>query len=247
MNRSNFDQAEIGETMEKCKIKIENIPAVIYGHSSDCVYLFVHGQNGNKEEAQSFAEIAAEKGWQVLGIDLPEHGERKAATELLVPWVVLPELQTVWQYLETHWQRIALRANSIGAWFSMLAFQEQPLEQSLFVSPILDMEGLIRNMMQWAGVTAERLAAEKTIQTTFGQTLSWEYFVYAQQHPITQWHDGTKILYGSEDNLTERGIVDAFANRFECDLKVMDHGEHWFHTEAQLAFLREWEQQNSLI
>ena len=101
--------------------------------------------------------------------------------------------------------------------------------------------------MQWAGVTAERLAAEKTIQTTFGQTLSWEYFVYAQQHPITQWHDGTKILYGSEDNLTERGIVDAFANRFECDLKVMDHGEHWFHTEAQLAFLREWEQQNSLI
>lgn len=44
------------------------------GDESDKVYLFIHGQNGSKEEAISFAEIATSKGWQVLGIDLPEHG-----------------------------------------------------------------------------------------------------------------------------------------------------------------------------
>lgn len=223
---------------------IENIPAVIYGNQSDKVYLFVHGQGGNKEEAESFAEIVTEKGWQVLSIDLPEHGERKEETERFYPWIVVPELQKIWKYMRAHWKQVSLIANSIGAWFSMLAFQDKKINKSLFVSPIIDMEHLIHNMMQWAGVTEERLEIEKSIPTTFGQTLSWKYLLYAKQNPVSRWNCKTKILYGSADNLTERSIVDAFVHHFGCELKVMDNGEHWFHTEEQLAFLHEWEKQN---
>ena len=38
-------------------ISLEHIPAVIWGVPSSKVYLYVHGQGGNKEEAADFAEI----------------------------------------------------------------------------------------------------------------------------------------------------------------------------------------------
>jgi len=187
-----------------------------------------------------FAEIVSEKGWQVLSIDLPEHGERKIETSRFYPWIAVPELQKTFIFMDSRWERIALRANSIGAWLSMLAFHDKFIERSLFVSPILDMEKLISNMMEWAGVTKDDLEAKKTIITSFGQTLSWEYLLYAEQHQIVEWKSETKVLCGTKDNLTESWVVDNFVERFHCDLTVMKNGEHWFHTEEQLKFLRNW-------
>jgi hypothetical protein len=43
--------------IEKNKMIIGNISVVIYGNQLNKVYLFVHGQGGNKEEAESFAKI----------------------------------------------------------------------------------------------------------------------------------------------------------------------------------------------
>ncbi len=230
--------------MKQERILIAGIPSIIYGEKSDKAYLFVHGQNGNKEEAESFARIVSENGWQVLSIDLPEHGERKNETGRFYPWMIVPELQKTADYMNSRWKRMALRATSIGAWFSMLAFQDKHIEKSLFVSPILDMDHLIENMMQWAGVTKDELEAKKIIPTNFGQTLSWEYYLYAKQNPIPVWDSDTKVLYGSKDNLTERYIVDEFVEHFHCGLTVMENGEHWFHDKDQLAFLNKWEQEN---
>lgn len=226
--------------MKQEQMMIGKIPAIIYGEQSDKIYLFVHGQGGNKEEAESFAEIVLENDWQVLSIDLPEHGARKNETGRFFPWIVVPELQQIWDYMAVRWKQIALRANSIGAWYSMLAFSDKNIVRSLFVSPILDMEHLIYDMMGWAGVTEGLLEAKKTIPTSFGQTLSWKYLLYAKQHPIMKWNSETKVLYGSKDILTERDVVDKFVKRFNCDLTIMEGGEHWFHTEEQLAVLNSW-------
>lgn len=49
----------------KKKIKIGNIPAILWGESSDKIYIFVHGKMSNKESAQGFAEIAVKRGYQV--------------------------------------------------------------------------------------------------------------------------------------------------------------------------------------
>ena len=54
-------------------VKINSIPAMVYGEKSDKVYLFAHGQNGYKEEAEPFAELVESSGWQVISIDLPGH------------------------------------------------------------------------------------------------------------------------------------------------------------------------------
>ncbi len=226
--------------MKQEKFFIGNVPAILSGGQSERIFLFIHGQGGNKEEATAFAEIAVLNGWQVLGIDLPEHGERNDGIKFL-PWEVIPELRQVWEYAVSHWKNIALRANSIGAWFSMLAFQNVTLAQCLFVSPVLDMEQLITDMMGWANVKETELREKKEIKTDFGQTLSWEYLCYVREHPIVNWSVPTEILYAGGDTMIPRETVETFAEKNRCGLTVMENGEHWFHTDEQLDFMKWWE------
>ncbi|MCI2105796.1 MAG: alpha/beta hydrolase [Intestinimonas sp.] len=230
--------------MTAVKFQIHDIPAILYGVNSNRIWLFVHGKCGYKEEAEAFAEIACPKGAQVLAIDLPEHGKRKSETGF-DPWHVVPELREVMAYLRQRWMHICLRANSIGAWFSMLALPDMPPEQALFVSPVLDMEQLIRSMMIWASVDEAQLEREGEIPTNFGETLSWDYLQYAKAHPIVKWAAQTAILYAGQDNLTDRGTVNAFVSHFGCNLTVMENGEHWFHTPEQLNVLKSWEETNT--
>lgn len=223
------------------KLPFGLVPAVLYGEPSSRVWLYLHGKQGCKEEAASFAELACPSGWQVLAMDLPEHGARKGSAEAFTPWDAVPELERLLAYAQARWERIALRATSLGAWFSLLAFGGRPLDQALFVSPVLDMERLIRDMMGWAGVSEERLAAEGEVPTDFGETLSWRYLQYAKAHPVTHWDIPTAILYAGRDSLTSRTTVDAFTHRFDCELTVLEDGGHWFHTPDQLAALSRWE------
>ncbi|MEA4934144.1 MAG: alpha/beta hydrolase [Lawsonibacter sp.] len=220
---------------------IQGIPVVLYGQEAEKGYLFVHGQGGNKEEAAAFAEIAVPLGFQVAGIDLPGHGERKENISEFVPWTVVPELKAVLSYLKERWSEASLRANSIGAYFSMLAFADGKIEKTLFVSPIVDMERLICDMMGWAGVTEDMLRRQGEISTNFGQTLSWHYLCWAREHPLRVWSQPTAILYAERDNLTTMKTIKAFADAHAASMTICEQGEHWFHTPQQLASLRAWE------
>ena len=64
--------------MKKLEFEIAGIPALLVGEPSERLYLYVHGKMGCKEEALDFAEHACPAGYQVLAIDLPEHGNGKA-------------------------------------------------------------------------------------------------------------------------------------------------------------------------
>ena len=145
-------------------------------------------------------------------------------------------------FAKNRWQTIALRADSIGAWFSLLSFPNDTLANCLLVSPVLNMEQLISDMMTWASVSEEALRQQGLIPTNFGETLSWQYLTFAREYPIRQWDAPTAILYGEKDPLTRRQTVEAFAARFSCAMTEMKNGEHWFHTPEQLVFLDEWTQ-----
>lgn len=227
--------------MLKQTMEIHHIPALLCGDPTDRVILFVHGQGGNKEEAIPFAERAVLYGYQVLSIDLPEHGERQDRTKLL-PWKVIPELHAVMQYATAHWTQIAVRATSIGAYFALLAFAGESIPLSLLVSPLLDMEAMIDSMMAQAGVTEAQLFREKEVPTSFGPTLSWEYLCWARAHPVRALGPATHILYAENDALIPRAVIDRFTQQSNAGLTVMPGGEHWFHTPDQLVFLRDWEQ-----
>lgn len=44
--------------MERNLILIDSIPTIVWGKKSEKIYIYVHGKNGNKEEALFFANIA---------------------------------------------------------------------------------------------------------------------------------------------------------------------------------------------
>ena len=147
-------------------------------------------------------------------------------------------------YRDHHgYETVTLIAGSIGAFFSMNAGIEAMIGRAYFISPVVDMERLISDMMTQADVTEEELKAKGVIPTAFGEDLSWEYLCYVRQHPV-QWHVPTEILYGSRDSLTSYETVSAFAKKCGAGLTVMEGGEHWFHTDEQMRFLDEWIRRN---
>lgn len=228
------------KNIEMRRIQVNEIPAILWGKDSKKLYLYIHGQGGYKEEAEMFSKIVNQYGWQVLSIDLPEHGERKNEINSFDPWHVVPELSMIMEYAKSRWEKISLFANSIGAWFSMLSFEKENFWNCLFVSPVVDMKKLIAKMMNWANVSETQLEKERIIPTDFGQTLSWEYWQYVLAHPILKWKIPTKILYGEKDHLVDRQIIEEFAYKFNCDLTIMENGEHWFHTKQQLDVMHKW-------
>lgn len=189
--------------------------------------LYIHGKGGNAGEADHYQGIC--KGYAVLGLDY--RGD--------TPWDTEAELQAACDTLAGSYESVAIVANSIGAYFAMNALQGSAIRQAFFISPIVDMEKLISDMMGWAGVTEEELRESGEIETSFGETLSWEYLHYVREHPLS-WNIPTHILYGEKDHLTSLDTVRAFAEKTKATLTVMENGEHWFHTGEQMAFLDHW-------
>lgn len=218
------------------------IPAILWGDTFDRLFIAVHGDMSNKADdvITLLAKAVTARGGGVLSFDLPEHGDRKNSSYPRTVQNCVADLQAVLGHARRITPNIDLFSCSLGAYFSLLAYADEHLGQCLFLSPVVDMERLIANMMQWFGVTEERLEAEREISTPIGKTLSWDYYQYVKTHPVTAWNHKTSVLYGGKDTVSERDIVGGFCIRFDCDLTVMEEGEHYFHTEEQLAFYKNW-------
>ena len=228
--------------MLKQRLKIDHIPALVWNDTSSQVIIAIHGNMSNKEDIpiQMLAEAVEHKGYQVLSFDLPQHGERQMENLLCKVDTCVHELQLIMEYVKERWNTIDLFANSIGAYFSLLTFSQEPIRHAWFLSPVVDMQNIIENMMMWFHVDEEQLREEKEISTPIGQTLYWDYYCYVKKHPITDWPISCDILYGEHDDMCDYGIIEKFVNTFHCDLQVMKNGEHYFHTPEQLAVYREW-------
>lgn len=93
--------------------------------------------------------------------------------------------------------------------------------------------------MALANVSEQLLKEKQTINTSFGETLSWNYLNYVRNHPI-KWNIPTEILYGENDYLTSLETISDFAKNNNAGLTVMKNGEHWFHTKEEMDFLDQW-------
>lgn len=195
--------------------------------SGDTAVLYVHGKGGSAAEAEHYKELFPDA--YVEGLDYQRD----------LPWETNREIQAAVFELKKKYSRVILIANSIGAYYSMNADISSKIQRAFFISPMVDMEGMIANMMIWANVSEKQLETEGTIKTDFGEDLSWEYLCYVREHPVC-WRVPTDILYGSGDHLMPYDSVKAFAEKTGASLTVMDGGEHWFHTEEQMSFLDQW-------
>ena len=185
--------------------------------------LYVHGKDGSATECEHYRPLFPD--CKVFGLDY----------RTFTPWETGAEIHAAVEKLSTEYENIILIANSIGAFFNMNAGIDNLIQKAYFISPIVDMEKLIGNMILWANVTEAELKAKGVIRTEFGEDLSWDYLCYVREHPI-QWSVPTSILCGSKDNLTS----------LETSLTMMAGGEHWFHTEEQMQFLDDWIRKNEV-
>lgn len=221
------------------RITVAGIPALIWGEESEKVYLCVHGKMSNKESAAGIAALAAEKGYQTISFDLPQHGERKDEERRCDIWNGMEDLTQIGEYVFERWREVSLYACSLGAYFSLHAYADRPFRRCLFQSPILDMEYLIRQMFQWFDITEEKLAQEKEIDTPI-DLMSWDYFQYVLAHPITRWNSPTCILYGEKDDLQSLSVIRSFADQFDCHVTLAENSQHPFMEEADFPIVDRW-------
>ena len=187
--------------------------------------IYIHGQYGSPEEAEHYRALFP--GCEVIGFDY------KAQT----PWEAEHEFAEYFDRLRCtdrsagscgptsasgqSARSIGIIANSIGAFYAMCALAGRDIAAAYFISPIVDLERIE------------------------GVTLDEEHLCYVRQHPI-DWRVPTHILYGENDNLTSLATISDFARRTGASLEVMPGGEHWFHTQEQMAFLDGWIQRAML-
>ena len=189
--------------------------------------LYIHGKGGTAREAEHYRPLFP--GYDVIGLDYRSR----------TPWEARDEFQRFFDAFGAEHDRVVLVANSIGAFFAMHAQGGARIARAYLISPIVDMERLIADMLRWAGVTERALMEQGTVETGFGETLSWEYLTWVRRHPVS-WTVPTSILYGGNDNLQSLDTIQAFAARTGADVTVMQGGEHWFHTAEQMSFLDDW-------
>ena len=180
----------------------------------DKALLYVHGMGGSAAEAEQFRPFCP--GCEVIGAEITEFAA-----------------------LRRQHGSVSLLANSIGAYFSMLALGDEPVAKAFFISPVVDLERLILGMMKQAGVSEDELRARGEIAQPAGPALSWKYLDFVRSHPL-RWEHPTEILYAEGDALIPRDTVETFVAAHNAGLTVMPGGEHWFHAPEQMGFLGRW-------
>jgi len=133
--------------------------------------VYVHGKGGSAQEAEHYKSLFPKD--EVIGFDYRSQ----------TPWQAKKEFFAFFTEQRGRCEHLTLVANSIGAFFALSSLDETLVDRAYFISPILDMENLICNMMQWSGVTEQELAL------TSIETVS----AFAKQH-----HAGLTVMPGGE-------------------------------------------------
>lgn len=194
--------------------------------------VYVHGKGGNAEEANYYRKFFNDD-FDIIGFDYKSGS----------PWDAKVEFSNYFDSIISEYNKTILIANSIGAYFSLISLADKKIEKSMLISPIIDMERLILDMMIWANVSEEKLNIKKEIETSFGETLSWEYLSYVRKNPI-HWNIPTEILYAEKDTITSISTITDFSKKINANITIMSGGEHWFHTKEQMDFLDNWIKSN---
>ena len=194
---------------------------------ADKAVIYIHGQGGKAKDSEYFKPLFPE--YDVLGFDYRSEN----------PWDAEPEFKEYFDSLSKQYVSITVLAGSLGAYFLLISGVCDLIEKAFFVSPIVNMEMLIKDMMHRSEVSEDDLKEKGTISTSSGETLSWKYLEWVRSHPII-WNVPTHILYGEYDHFQSLRSIEVFAETVHADLTIMPGGEHWFHTDEQNEFRWNW-------
>ena len=133
----------------------------------DKAVIYIHGKGGNAEEAIHYKPLFSD--CDVIGLDYTAQ----------FPWEAKEEFPLLFNSIYTNYKTVEIIANSIGAYFAINALSNQQIEKAYFISPVVDMERLIVDMMIWANVTEDELKEKKELCLYFN---FFKYFCCVSQY-----------------------------------------------------------------
>ncbi len=164
--------------------------------------VYVYGKGGSAQEATHYRTLFSES--EVIGFYYQSQ----------TLWEAKEEFPAFFTEKRKHCVRFTLIANGVGAFFALSSLDESLGDKAFFISPVVNMEKLICDMMLWSNVTEQELAEKSKIATGFRETLSWNYLCYVREHPIS-WCVSTCILYGKHDHLTSVETISTFVKQID--------------------------------
>ena len=103
--------------------------------------IYIHGKYGTAEEAEYYKKFFKEA--DVIAFEYTSD----------YPWNFKKEFSTFFDDICTKYKKISIIANSIGAYFIMISLSNKDIEKAFFISPIVDMEKLIIDMILSENIT----------------------------------------------------------------------------------------------
>ena len=182
-------------------------------------------------------DVIASQGDQLITFDLPTHGNRQD-DKAFNPIEASPEVRMFAQLAHSQSTEIGLRAHSIRAYFSLCDTSAGTFERVWLVSPLLDLEYYIWDMMAEYSVTDEQLEAQTVIDTPRG-VLDWPYLRFVEEHPA-KLDTPIWIIRGDQDEVVPLGALSRFVGAPGVELVQVEGGKHFLGRPPYLDTLVAW-------
>ena len=109
------------------------------------VVIYIHGKGGNAEESVHYKSLFSD--CDVVGLNYTAQ----------FPWEAKKEFPPLFDLICKNYKSVQVIANSIGAYLAMNALSDKQIEKAYFISPVVNMEKLITDMMFTSNVTEDEL------------------------------------------------------------------------------------------
>ena len=193
------------------------------------VVIYIHGLKGSYKEADDYSFLTD---YDVKGLDY-EDGN---------PWEVGPIIKEKFEKLIKPYEEVVVIANSIGAFYAYEYLCDCNIKHAFFISPLASMFKIIFDYIITGQVNKDELKGKGFVTADDGTVLSYDFYdKYSKNDYNGNWNVPTDILYGSRDELVYiENIADYLAAHPLSRLTIKRGAEHWFHTDEEKAFIKEW-------
>ena len=193
------------------------------------VVIYIHGLKGSYKEAEDYSFLTD---YDVKGLDY-EDGN---------PWEVGPIIKEEFEKLIKSYEEVVVIANSIGAFYTYEYLCDYHIKHAFFISPLASMSKIIYDYIFSGQVSEQELKDKGFVTADDGIVISYDFYKkYTENDYHGDWNVPTDILYGSRDELVYiENIVDYLAAHPYSRLTIKQGAEHWFHTDEEKAFIKDW-------
>ena len=218
---------------------LDGVPALRWGGPGGRAVVGVHGQFGDKRDPvmARCAEVIASHGDHLITFDLPTHGERRDGTAFTA-MAASGEVRSFVQLAREEATEVSLLAISVGAYVALCDMPSRTFERAWLVSPLLDLERYVRDVMSACSVTDERLEAETVVDTPRA-SLSWPDLCFLMEHPVRldmpSW-----TIRGDGDDVVPREALSRFLSAPGAELVEIAGGPHFLGEPPYLDTVASW-------